>query len=73
MGSREQIEAILERQQKAGVLVQYAGIMPEGPAKEIIWRPGDPNALAQAIINNVGEKDTHLTLDGWRFVIRRTS
>jgi hypothetical protein len=71
MGSREQILAIAERQQKAGVLVQYTGRMPEGPAKEIIWRPGDPNALAQAIINNVSEQDTQLILDGWKFVIRR--
>jgi hypothetical protein len=46
--------------------------MPEGPAKEIIWRPGDPNALAEAIINNVSEQDTQLILDGWKFVIRRT-
>jgi hypothetical protein len=71
MGTREQILAITERQQKIGVLVQYAGYLPEGAAKEIIWRPGDPNALAQAIISNVGEKDTQLTLDGWKFLIRR--
>ena len=38
MGSREQILAIVERQEKAGVLVQYTGIL-EGPAREIIWRP----------------------------------
>lgn len=71
MGSREQILAIVERQEKAGVLVQYTGILPEGPAREIIWRPGDPNAVAQAIIRNVTEKETQLTLDGWKYVIRR--
>jgi hypothetical protein len=37
----------------------------------IRWRPGDPNALAQQIIGNVGDEEMPLILDGQKFMIRR--
>jgi hypothetical protein len=38
---------------------------------EINWRPGDPNPLAQAIIEKVGDEDMPLNLDGHRYWIRK--
>lgn len=37
---------------------------------EIHWRPGDPNALAESIIQNV-TREMKLTLDGNEYLIRR--
>jgi hypothetical protein len=36
---------------------------------KIFWRPGDPNALAEAIIENVNEGPMDLELDGHRYTI----
>jgi hypothetical protein len=40
---------------------------------EIHWRPGDPNALAQAIINNVGDEEMTLDLDSHTYVVRKVT
>jgi hypothetical protein len=37
----------------------------------IVWRPGDRNALAAAIIDHVGAEPMPLDLDGMKFEIRR--
>ncbi len=38
---------------------------------EIFWKPGEPNALAQAIIDDVTAGEMSLVLDGHRFMIRK--
>jgi hypothetical protein len=39
----------------------------------IVWRPGDRNALAQAICDHVGPDPMELTIAGHSFEIRRIS
>lgn len=41
---------------------------PDSPLIEISWRPGDPNALADAIIRKC-DRPLTLVLDGHRFIV----
>jgi hypothetical protein len=65
---RDEIENALRQ----GVFFGYEGGMPRGKLDRIGWRPGDPNALAEAIIGHVTVTDEiKLILDGHKYMIRK--
>jgi hypothetical protein len=72
MGETEKrLAEIIDRNERNGVLVTIPGWREHDMTATVIrWSPGDPNALAHAIINNV-QGETELILDGNRFFVRR--
>jgi hypothetical protein len=64
----KEIEEMITRQWREGVYTtrdRFRGLTG------ISWRPGDPNAVVQMILNHVGEEEIPLILDGHRFMVRR--
>ena len=68
-----EIRELIEHNMRAGVSVGVNWEEHDMTVTEIHWRPGDPNALAQAIINNVKDEEITLDLDGHVFKVRQVS
>lgn len=74
--SDEAVRKIIEEQLRLGVSFGQEHWDSEDrelarKVTEIYWRPGDPNALASAIMNNVRDEEIELILDGQKFWVRR--
>jgi hypothetical protein len=70
--TEEEIAQLIERRIRQGVSVSCRNWREHDmTVTEIHWRPGDPNVLAETIINNVRDEDMQLVLDGNTYVVRK--
>jgi len=70
-----EITEVISKQRREGVSVSVASFEDSRKHRvtAIHWRPGDPNALAEMIIRNVGDEEVSLILDGNAYVVRKVS
>jgi hypothetical protein len=71
-----EVEASIREQLRSGISLSCRWRLPTSDPRylevaAIHWRPGDPSALAKAILEHVHDQPVPLSIDGHNFIITR--